>query len=98
MNTTARTIDKFNGYTLTRTNHGTWKIEGDNNGHVRIDTAATIDWENRTTTTEVFVNIVSTGAIAPDEAANMADEIMRASQTAKYFTDVIAKLEAEQVA
>lgn len=91
------TIDKHNGYTLTRTNHGTWKIEG-NNGHARIETAATFDWDNHTTTTEVFVNIVSTGAISPAEAANVAQEIMRATQTADYFTGVIAKVEAEQSA
>ena len=92
------TIDKMNGYTLTRTDYGTWKIEGDNNGHARIETAATFDWDNRTTTTEVFVNIVSTGAISPAEAANVAEEIMRATQTAKYFTDVIEMIEAEQAA
>lgn len=63
--TTMKVIDKHNGYTLSRTDHGTWKIEGDNNGHARIETAATYDWENRTIATEVFVNIVSTGPIAP---------------------------------
>ena len=91
------TIDKHNGYTLTRTNHGTWKIEG-NNGHARIETAATLDWDNRTTTTEVFVNIVSTGPVEPAKATEVAEDIMRATQTATYFTSVIAKVEAEQAA
>lgn len=97
-----KTIDKHNGYTLDRTNHGTWKIEDQTKNYadqnVRIDTAQTFNWETGTTTTEVFVNIVSTGAISPAEAANVAEEIMRATQTANYFTGVIAKVEAEQAA
>lgn len=91
-------IDKHNGYTLTRTDYGTWNIEGDNNGHVRINTAQTFDRENRTTNTEVLVNIVSTGPVEPAKAAEVAEDIMRATQSAKYFTGVIEMIEAEQAA
>ena len=94
------TIDKHNGYTLTRTTEtGKWNIEGGNlYDAARLQINRTFNWETGTTTTEVFVNIVSTGAISPAEAANVAEEIMRATQTAEYFTGVIAKLEAEQAA
>ncbi|MDK8241706.1 hypothetical protein [Corynebacterium coyleae] len=92
-----KTIDKHDGYTLNRTNHGTWKIEDQirdyADQHVRIDTAQTFDWENRTTTTEVFVNILSTGQVEPDKATGVAHDIMRATRTAKYFADVIALYE-----
>ena len=88
-------IDKHNGYILSRTNHGTWKIEDETKlkDNVRIDTAQTFDWENRTTKTEVFVNILSTGQVEPDKAAEVAQDIMRATRSAKYFTDVIALYE-----
>lgn len=94
------TIDRHNGYTLTRTTEtGKWNIEGGNLYDVaRLQINRTFNWETETTTTEVLVNIVSTGAISPAEAANAAQEIMRATQTAEYFTAVIAKLEAEQAA
>lgn len=96
------TIDKHNGYTLDRTNHGTWKIEDQTKNYadqnVRIDTAQTFNWGNGTLDTEVFVNIISTGPVEPAKAAEVAEDIMRATQTAEYFTAVIAKLEAEQAA
>lgn len=93
-------IDKHNGYTLTRTTEtGKWNIEGGNlYDAARLQINRTFNWETGTTTTEVFVNIVSTGPVEPAKAAEVAQEIMRATQTADYFTGVIAKLEAEQAA
>lgn len=88
-------IDKHNGYILSRTNHGTWKIEDETKlkDNVRIDTAQTFDFDNRTTNTEVFVNIISTGPLGLDKAAEVAEDLMRANRSAKYFTDVIALYE-----
>lgn len=84
------TIDKMNGYTLTNTN-GTWSIETDNNTNVRI--IITTIWDKFTRITKACVNIPATGSIAPEEAANLGEEIIRASKAANYFTDVIALYE-----
>lgn len=78
-------IEKMNGYTLTNTN-GTWNVEADNTINVRITIITTCDL---LTPLKARINVPATDSFTSEEAANLGEEIIRASKAAKYFTDVI---------
>ena len=91
------TVDKFDNYILTRESYGTWRITNDVNprGNALIDVRKSENWKTGEVKTEVTVNVVSTGPVGPDEAAEVAEEIMRATRAAKYFSGVIEMYESK---
>lgn len=87
-------IDRMNQYTLNRNERGKWTVEGgDLYDTARLQVDTIFDWDSETKSHVVKVNIVSTGAINPTEAAEAAENIMKAAKVAEYFTDVIRAYE-----
>lgn len=93
-----KTIDQYDGYTLTLTTkkNGTtrWGLEMENYGaaiKLQLDRVYNDDF---TETATVNVNWSALGAVTPAEAAEFGEDLIRASQTARYLNGVIAKTEA----
>lgn len=101
MEITTRTIEQYQGYTLTL--HATesgrtkWELLDENFGatNVSLTLNRDYDFDNDTTITTVQVFARSGGAMNMTDAANYADEIMKASQVARYLNGVIELTEAK---
>lgn len=100
MEITTKTIEQYQGYTLTLyTSEGgrkMWELkDGNNDRDFTLTLKHNYDFENNTTNATVEVLVSSGGAMNFNDAADYAEKIMNAAKDARYLTGVIELTEAK---